>query len=309
MSDVPIRFSRRFRQRLIGLSKAQKKGTLAAVQHMLKGFSAREFVPETPAIAEFSTGEVMGHSADRLAARFGITRQAQDEFAIRSHRLAAEATQKGLLEDLIPVSVAPKMETVSIDNGVRGDMTLESVSKLKPAFIKPHGTITAASSSFATDGASAALVASREAAQRLGVKPKSVLRDYIWSAQDPKEELLLGPAYAVARLLHRNKLTLADFDVFEIHEAFAAQVLANLAALDDEEFCRKAGAPGKIGQIPFDKLNTLGGSLSIGHPFGATGVRLISTASNRLIQENGRLALLASCAAGGLGHAMIIERA
>ena len=309
MSDVPIRYSRRLRQRLMGLSKAQKQGPLGVARHMLRGLSLAElFVPETPAIAEFSTGEVMGHSADRLAARFGVSRADQDAYAIRSHRLAAEATKKGLLEDLMPVAVPPKCELVSADNGIRGDMTPEGVAKLKPAFIKPHGTITAASSSFTTDGASAALLASPEGAQRAGLRPKAYLRDYVWVGQDPKEELLLGPAYAVARLLHRNKLQLGDFDVFEVHEAFAAQVLANLAALDDEKFCRGAGVPGKVGRVPMDKLNTLGGSLSIGHPFGATGIRLIATAANRLIQENGKLALLASCAAGGLGHAMIIER-
>ena len=127
--------------------------------------------------------------------------------------------------------------------------------------------------------------------------------------QDPKEELLLGPAYAIAQLLHRNNLTVADIDVWELHEAFAGQVLANLAALNSEKFCTESiGVPGVVGEVPFDKLNLFGGSLSIGHPFGATGTRLVTTASNRLIHEDGELAVLAACAAGGLGHAMLVQR-
>jgi acetyl-CoA acyltransferase len=310
MSDVPLRVSRKLRKRLIGVQKVRKGGPLAIAKHMLSGLSASEvFALEMPAIAEFSTGEVMGHSADRLAAKFGVTRDEQDAYALRSHHAAAAAAAAGKLWDVLSVSPAPKFDVIDSDNGVRGDMQAERIAKLKPAFIKPHGTVTAASSSFLSDGASAAIVTTPERAAELGLAPKAFLRDYIWVAQDPKEELLLGPAYAIARLLHRNNMTLADFDVVEIHEAFAAQVLANLRALESEEFCRQsANVPATVGAVNMDRLNTLGGSLSLGHPFGATGVRLISTAANRLIQEDGKLALIASCAAGGLGHAMIVER-
>eukprot|EP00010_Vexillifera_abyssalis_P000411 CAMPEP_0201552938 /NCGR_PEP_ID=MMETSP0173_2-20130828/19349_1 /ASSEMBLY_ACC=CAM_ASM_000268 /TAXON_ID=218659 /ORGANISM="Vexillifera sp., Strain DIVA3 564/2" /LENGTH=484 /DNA_ID=CAMNT_0047963527 /DNA_START=125 /DNA_END=1579 /DNA_ORIENTATION=- len=311
MSDVPIRVSRKLRKRLIGMQKVSKKGPLAIAKHMLSGLSTKElFGLELPAIAEFSTNEIMGHSADRLAAKFGVSRAAQDEFAVRSHLSAAKATEQNKLWDVLSVTPAPKFDVISQDNGIRGDMSLEKISKLKPAFIKPHGTITAASSSFLTDGASAALISSAEHAKKQGWKPKAYLRDYIWTAQDPKEELLLGPAYSIARLLHRNNLTLDDFDVIEMHEAFAGQVLANLEALNSDRFCTQSiGVPSKVGEINMDKLNVLGGSLSLGHPFAATGVRLISTAANRLVQEDGQLALIAACAAGGLGHGMIVERA
>ena len=193
--------------------------------------------------------------------------------------------------------------------GVRGESTLEKLASLKPAFVKPHGTITAGNASFLTDGASAVLIMSEKKARELGYKPLAYLRDYTFVSQDPKNELLLGPAYATHKLLKRTGLSLSDIGVFEIHEAFAGQVLANQAALGSDKFAQeKLGVSAKVGAIPEDKMNLWGGSLSIGHPFGATGCRLVTTCANRLIQENQQFALLTACAAGGQGHGMIVER-
>jgi len=307
MSDIPIRFRKKFRQKLLD---ARKYKSISDYLKFFKGLRPSDLLPEIPSISEYSTGETMGESCDRMAAHFGIGRRAQDEYALRSHKLAAKATKEGLLdEELIPAAVPPEFNTVTVDNGFREDTSMEKLEKLKPAFIKPHGTLTAGNSSFLTDGASATLVMSEQKAVDMGLKPKTYLRNYTYVAQDPKEELLLGPAYAVPRVLDEKGLTLNDIDVFEFHEAFAGQILSVLKALDSEKFAREnLNRSQKVGEIPMDRFNTLGGSLSLGHPFGATGARLITTASNRLIREDGNLALVAACAAGGLGHAIILER-
>lgn len=183
------------------------------------------------------------------------------------------------------------------------------MSKLKAAFIKPHGTITAANSSFLTDGASACLLMTEEKALELGYKPKAYLREFVYVSQDPKDQLLLGPAYATPKVLERAGLAMSDISVFEFHEAFAGQILANLKAMDSDYFAKTyMNRTEKVGTPDLSKFNLWGGSLSIGHPFGATGVRLITTAANRLADEDGQFALVAACAAGGIGHGMIVER-
>ncbi len=307
MSDIPVRFKKKFRQNILA---ARKYKSPLEFLKFFKGLGIKDFLPELPAIAEFSTGETMGKSADRMAARFGISRNDQDEFAMRSHHLAAKATAEGLLdEELIPAKIPPKFSVVEHDNGFRADTSMERLAKLRPAFIKPHGTITAGNASFLTDGASASLIMEEQTALALGLTPKAYLRAYNFVSCDPGEELLLGPAYATPKVLDAMNLSLEDIDVFELHEAFAGQVLAVLAALDSDDFAKNSlGKDSKIGAIPMDKLNTLGGSLSIGHPFGATGVRLVTTAANRLIREGGKYALVTACAAGGQGHAIILER-
>ncbi|XP_074641643.1 trifunctional enzyme subunit beta, mitochondrial-like [Tubulanus polymorphus] len=306
MSDVPIRHSRKMRKHMLAINKAK---TLPARLSLLsKMLTPSALTPELPAVAEFSTSETMGHSADRLAAAFNVTRQEQDEFAMRSHRLAQEASDKGLLKDLMPYKVPGRSDVVTRDNGIRVS-SKEQMAKLKAAFIKPHGTVTAANSSFLTDGASACLIMSEEKALSMGYKPLAYLRDYLYVSQDPKDQLLLGPAYATPKILDRAGLTLADVAVFEYHEAFAGQILANMKALDSDWFSQNCmGRSGKFGAPPTEKLNTRGGSLSIGHPFGATGVRLVTTAAHRLIDEDGQFGLVAACAAGGQGHAMLVER-
>jgi acetyl-CoA acyltransferase len=302
-SDVPIRFSKSMRKRLLQFPKASKKG-LPGILKLFKGFSMGELAPEAPAIANFTTGEVMGHSSDRLAAKFGVSRREQDEFTVMSHTRAAAAHAAGLYKDEL-FAVDGKLE----ENGIKGDTNIEKVSKLGPAFIKPHGTHTAANSSFLTDGAAACLIMTEEKALALGYKPKAYLRTWAYVGVDPFEELLLGPTFATSKVLQNLGLSLQDVGVIEFHEAFAGQVLANLTAMASEKFCQERLPGGKaIGKMDFDKMNTLGGSLSIGHPFGATGARLVTTASNRLQREQQRFALIAACADGGLAHACILER-
>lgn len=307
MSDIPIRFRKKFRQKLLD---ARKYKSISDWLKFFKGLRPSDLLPEIPSISEFSTGETMGESCDRMAARFGINREEQDEYALRSHKLAAKATNEGILQqELIPAPVPPDFDPITIDNGFREDTSMEKLSKLNPAFIKPHGTLTAGNSSFFTDGASATLLMNERKAGELGLKPLARLRSYTYVAQDPEDELLLGPAYAVPKVLDAMNLQLNDIDVFEFHEAFAGQILTVIKALDSDTFARdQLGRSKKVGEIPMDKFNTLGGSLSLGHPFGATGARIVTTAANRLEREDGTLALVAACAAGGLGHAIILER-
>jgi len=301
-SDVPIRYSKPIRKRLIGMSKA--KG-LQKKLGLLKGLTLKDLAPEAPSISNFTTGEVMGHSSDRLADKFGVSRRDSDEFALRSHMNAAKAHADGLYSDeIVPVNGS------TAENGIRGESTYEKLARLKPAFIKPHGTVTAANASYLTDGAAATVIMSEDKALELGFKPKAYLREWTFVSCDPFEQLLLGPTYATAKVLKMAGLTLNDIDVIEFHEAFAGQILSNLAALDsDAFFAKNLAGQSKVGAVPMEKFNTMGGSLSIGHPFGATGARLVTTVANRLQREGGRFGLIAACADGGIGHACIIERA
>jgi acetyl-CoA acyltransferase len=301
-SDVPIRFSRPIRQRMLGAAKAMKGGVLGGLK-LLKGLSLKDLAPETPSIANFTTGEVMGHSADRLATRFGVSRGDQDAFAVRSHQNAAKAHAAGLYED----EIIPTHGT-TLENNVKGDTSVEKIAKLGPAFIKPHGTITAATASPLTDGASAVLVMSEEKALALGYTPKAYIRAWSYAAVDPFEDLLLGPTYATSQVLREAKLTMGDIGVVEFHEAFAGQVLANLEAMKSQKFADKELGGSMVGEIPMEKINTQGGSLSLGHPFGATGGRLVTTAANRLVRGEGKYALLTACADSGLAHSCILER-
>jgi len=301
-SDVPIRFSRPIRERMLAAGKAMKKGPLGGLK-LLKGLKLKDLAPEAPSIANYTTGEVMGHSADRLAARFGVSRQDQDEFALRSHLNAFKAHESGLYAEEIVAA-----HGVTMENNVKGDTTLEKMASLKPAFIKPHGTITAATSSPLTDGASAVLIMSEEKALELGYAPKSVVKAWTYAAVDPFEDLLLGPTYATAQVLREAGLTMEDIGVVEFHEAFAGQVLANLEAMKSAKFAEKELGGFLVGGIPMEKINTLGGSLSLGHPFGATGGRLVTTASNRLVRGEGKYALITACADSGLATSCILER-
>ncbi|GFY79003.1 trifunctional enzyme subunit beta, mitochondrial [Trichonephila inaurata madagascariensis] len=305
LSDVPIRFNRSMRKLMLTANKAktpmQKLGLLAKFRPSL-------LAPELPGVAEFSTGETMGHSGDRLAAAFKVSRAEQDDYAIRSHTLADKATKEGLLTDVETIFVPGKDKPIVKDNGIRVS-SKEQMAKLKPAFVRPHGTVTAGNASFLTDGASACLLMTEEKALSLGLKPKAYLRNYVYTSQDPKDQLLLGPTYSTAKILDKTGLSLNDIDVFEFHEAFAGQILANFKAMDSDWFAQNyLNRQKKVGVPPLEKFNLWGGSLSLGHPFGATGVRLVTTAANRLIKEGGQYALVAACAAGGLGHGMIVEK-
>ncbi|KFV78637.1 hypothetical protein N308_04284 [Struthio camelus australis] len=303
MSDIPIRHSRKMRKTMLTLNKAK---TLGQKLSLISKIRPDYFAPELPGVTEFSTNETMGHSADRLAAAFEISRVEQDEYAFRSHTLAKKAQDEGLLVDVVPFKV-PGKDTVTKDNGIRPS-SMEQMGKLKPAFVKPYGTVTAANSSFLTDGASAILLMSEEKALAMGYKPKAYLRDFVYVSQDPKDQLLLGPTYATSKVLEKTGLTMADIDAFEFHEAFAGQILANLKALDSDWFAQNyVGRKSKVGAPPLEKFNNWGGSLSLGHPFAATGCRLVITAAHRLKKEGGQYGLVAACAAGGQGHAMIVE--
>ena len=307
VSDIPIPFRKEMRKKLFAARNIKSFGQMLKFVLSLR---PADFKPSVPAIAEFTTGRTMGQDCDLMAARYGITRDMQDEFAVRSHQLAAQAAENGILaEEITPASFPPKFQNIDQDNAYRGDSTVAKLSKLRPAFDRKNGTLTAANSSFLTDGAAVVLLMSEKKAKELGLQPKAAIKSYVFTGQDPDEELLLGPAYATYKILEKEGLTIGDIDVFEYHEAFAAQILTNLHCIDSDRFAKeKIGAKKKLGEIPIEKFNVHGGSLSLGHPFGATGARLATTASNRLQREDGQLALIAACAAGAHGHAMLLER-
>lgn len=304
LSDVHIRYPRQMRKLLVKANFAKSLGQrLTLLPKMLK---PSNFVPDISPQVEFSTNKNMGQHCEDLNAKFNVTRQEQDAFTVRSHNAAATAFKAGHLSDIVPVTTA-KARIVE-DNGVRV-AKLEQLAKLKAVF-KKNGTVTAANASYLTDGASCTLLMSEEKALKLGLKPKALIRDWTYAALDPRGAgLLLGPSFATAKLLSKNKLTFSDFDVFEYHEAFAGQLLANIKGMDCENYCRtELELKEKLGLLPLDKLNIWGGSVSLGHPFGATGSRLVNMAANRLVEHGGQRALIGSCAAGGLGHAMILEK-
>ncbi len=307
LSDVPIRVSRPVRKRLIAGRKVRGIGGWLK---LARGLRLRDLAPEVPPIADFSTGLTMGQNAERLAKRLGITREEQDAYAMQSHHRAARATREGwLAEQIVPARVPPGFEAIGEDNGIRGDTSLEKLAALRPAFDRSFGTITAGNSSYLTDGASAVLLMSEDRARALGLRPLAAVVSSSLTAMDPLEELLLGPAFAIPRALERARLTLDRMDVIELHEAFAGQVLAVLKLNADPAFSReRLGRDTPVGPVDPEKLNAWGGSLSVGHPFGATGGRLIATCCRRLERENGRYGLIAACASGALGYAIVLER-
>lgn len=307
LSDAPIRFRRSVRKRLIAAQKA--KGT-ADYMKLLKGLKPSDLLPEPVAIAEFSTGEVMGENCERLAKRMGVSRREQDEYAYASHTRAAAAAADGRLDDqLVPAFVSGFDAPVVKDNGIRGDTTVEKLAKLRPAFDRKFGTVTAGNSSYLTDGASSVLLMSEEAAERLGYEPLAAVGPSAITAQDPLEELLLGPAFVIPKLLDASGVELDEIEVVEIHEAFAAQVLSVLKGLEDETFCKeRLGRDAAVGKIDLERLNTWGGSLSLGHPFGATGTRLVINGCHRMRNEGADRAMLAACAAGAIGLGVMLEK-
>jgi len=240
-----------------------------------------------------------------------VSREEQDAWALRSHQRAAAGLADGrLTAEIAPVYVPPKFETVATtDNGVRTDSSLEALAALKPVFDRRYGSVTAGNASPLTDGGSAVLLMSEERARALGYEPLAFLRSYAYAALDPGEQLLMGPVLAAPVALQRAGLALADIDLVEMHEAFAAQVLCNLKGLESKEWAERAGFSQPVGEVDRDRLNVMGGSIAIGHPFGATGGRILTTLANELRRRGGQFGLLTVCAAGGMGHAMVIERA
>jgi acetyl-CoA acyltransferase len=267
-----------------------------------------EILPRQPKIAERSTGEVMGESAERMAIRNEISRKAQDEFAVRSHHRAAAAIAAGRFDDEIVPVQTPAAKWVHADGLVRADTSVEKLAKLRPVFAK-DGTLTAGNSSALTDGAAAVLLMSEEKAKSLGMKPLAAIKSWSYVGVDPADQLLIGPALAMPKALDRAGLSLGEIDVIDMHEAFAAQVLSVLKVMGSAPFARaRLGKDKAVGEVDPEKLNVHGGSLALGHPFGATGARMVTTMANELARTGKRTALLGLCAAGGLGAAAVLER-
>jgi acetyl-CoA acyltransferase len=306
LSSVPILHSRGFSDALVAASRAKSAGGRVSAMTRIR---PRDLVPITPAIAEPTTGETMGQSAEKMAKINHIPREEQDHFALRSHRLAQAGTSDGRLSaEIMPVWPPPGHEPLASDNGIREDTTIEKLAQLKPVFDRRYGSITAGNASPLTDGAAAVLLMSEERAAVLGYTPLAFIRSYAYAAVDPGEQLLMAPVIAAPIALARAGLTLADMDLVEMHEAFAAQVLSNLRGLDSPEWAERAGFRQPVGEVDRARLNVMGGSIAIGHPFGATGARITTTLANELARRGGQFGLMTVCAAGGLGFAMVIER-
>ena len=307
LSDVPIAYSKEARQFLLSLSKAKSATDRI---NTLRSFSAKDWLPKAPALAEPLTGLTMGESAEIMAKINHISREDQDQFAEASHKNAAAAQENGYFdEELITIWPSDHFEACSKDNIVRADTSLEKLAKLKPVFDRKYGSLTAGNSSALTDGAAVSLVGDEALVKDLGLKAKARIVDFTFVGVDPTEQLLIGPAVAIPLLLKRNGMSLSDIDRFEIHEAFAAQVLSCIQSIASKDFCERYFGDSKgFGDIDRSKLNVNGGAIAIGHPFGATGSRLVTSLSNELIRSDKNLGLIGICAAGGMAGAMIIER-
>jgi acetyl-CoA acyltransferase len=307
LSNVPILHSRGFADALVAASRAK---SLAQRARALARIRPRDLVPITPAIAEPTTGETMGQSAEKMAKINAIPRAEQDALAYRSHRNASAATADGrLTREIAPVWAPPRYDAVlASDNRIRDDTTPEALAALKPVFDRRYGSVTAGNASPLTDGAAAVLLMSEERARALGYEPLGFIRSYAYAALDPGEQLLMAPVLAAPVALRRAGLALRDMDLVEMHEAFAAQVLSNIKGLASREWAARAGFAEPVGEVDPDRLNVLGGSIAIGHPFGATGARITTTLCNELARRGGQFGLMTVCAAGGLGFAMVVER-
>jgi acetyl-CoA acyltransferase len=308
LSDIPILFSRNMADALTGAAKARSfPGKLGAFRTV----RPKDLVPDAPAIAESTTGLSMGESAEKMAKENGISREAQDRFALQSHKRAAAAIADGRFKDeVMTVVVPPSFDNiVETDNLVRGDTTLEKLAQLKPVFDRKYGTLTAGNSSPLTDGAAAVLMMSEERAKAEGLEPIGYLRAYAYAATDPFDQLLQGPVFALPIALERAGLALKDIGVIEMHEAFAAQVLSNIQWMGSKKIAeQKLGRSAPVGDIDPEKINRTGGSIALGHPFGATGARIVTTVCNELQRTGEQYGLVTVCAAGGMGAAMILER-
>jgi acetyl-CoA acyltransferase len=306
LTDIPILFSDEMRNALVAASKARTLGD------RVKAFASirpKHLAPIAPAIAEPTTGLTMGESAEKMAQENGITREEQDRWALRSHQLAWAATQDGRLSaEIAPVFVDG--EAVTHDNGIRADTSLEKLAQLRPAFDKRYGSVTAGNASPLTDGASAVLMMSEERAKALGYTPLGYIRSYAYAALAPSDQLLQGPVFATPVALERAGITMSDVGLMDMHEAFAAQVLSNMQWLTSKKIAQeRLGLSEAVGLPPEDRINVMGGSIAIGHPFGATGGRITVTLLNEMRRRDVELGLITVCAAGAMGFAMVVESA
>lgn len=307
LSDVPILHTRKFAQVLQAASRARSLGERLGILAQVR---PRDLKPVAPAIAEPSTGESMGQSAEKMAKENGIAREAQDEYALMSHQRAAQGTRDGrLTAEIAPWFGGREMDEVATsDNTIRADTSLDALAKLKPVFDRRYGSVTAGNASPLTDGAATVLLMQEDRARALGYRPLVAIRAYAVAAVDPGWQLLMGPAYAVPLVLRRAGIGWGDIGLFEIHEAFASQVLSNAQAWASPAWAERLGLPGPVGEVDWGKANVMGGSIAIGHPFAATGARLVTTLAHEMVRRDAEFGLISVCAQGGMAFAMVLER-
>ena len=295
LSNVPILFGKRLSDTLVALGRAK---TIGERLRLIARVRPRDLAPVAPIIAEPSTGQTLGQSAEKMAKENGIARAEQDDWALRSHQLAHAGTKDGrLAAEIAPFATAGAV--VDADNGIRPDTNLEQMAGLGPAFDRRYGSVTAANSSPLTDGASAVLLMAEEAARASGYTPLAYIRSYALAAVNPGGQLLMGPVFAVPRALERAGIAWNDLGLIEMHEAFAAQVLSNIKGFQE-----------RYGwDVNAHIVNVMGGSIAIGHPFGATGGRLVTTLANAMRRRRVQFGLVSVCAQGGLGSALVLESA
>lgn len=305
-SVIPISFSDNFALKLV---KANKARSLMTKLKAFKGTRLKDLAPIPPAIAEYTTNLRMGDSAEQMAKDHQIARQAQDELTIRSHQRAHQAWEDGKLDaEVIRAYPEPYKDAFIRDENIRADSTLEKLSSLRPAFDRKHGTVTAANSTPLTDGACALLLMKEDVAKALGYEPLGYIKHHAFTANTVDRDLLMGPTQASAKVLKKARMKLSDLSLIDMHEAFAAQTLANVQAFASKQYAQTyLGRKNALGEIDMDKFNVLGGSLAYGHPFAATGGRIITQTLHELKRRGGGIALTTACAAGGIGAAMIIE--
>ncbi|PNS10394.1 acetyl-CoA C-acyltransferase FadI [Mixta theicola] len=305
-SVLPIGVSKKLGRTLVDLNKAR---TLSNKLKLFSQLRPRDLLPVPPAVAEYSTGLRMGDTAEQMAKSHAISREQQDALAHRSHQRAALAWREGKLTDEVMTTWVPPWRTaLQQDNNVRENSAVEDYARLRPAFDRQHGSVTAANSTPLTDGAAAVILMTESRARQLGITPLGYLRSYAFTATDVWQDMLLGPSYASPLALDRAGATLNDLTLIDMHEAFAAQTLANLKVFRDERFAREVlNRPQALGEVDEEKFNVLGGSIAYGHPFAATGARMITQTLNELRRRGGGLGLVTACAAGGLGAAMVLE--
>jgi len=305
-SVAPVGVTKNLAKTLLDFTKTK---TFKQKLLLIKRLGLKDLVPVPPAISEYSTGLTMGQTAEQMAKTYAISRAEQDALAHRSHTLAVQSWLDGKLAGEVMVAHSePYKSFIEKDNCIRENSSLESYTKLKPVFDRKYGTVTAATSSPLTDGASAILLMREGRAKELGYQPLGYIKSYGFAAIDVWQDMLMGPSYATPIALARAGMELADLDLIEMHEAFAAQALANVKMFGSKTFAQKhLHRETAIGEIDMDKFNVMGGSLAYGHPFAATGTRLIVQTLNELKRRGGGVGLTTACAAGGLGVAMIVE--
>lgn len=307
-SNAEVKLPQKAVQALAPLAFGKAKGVRDMLGILSQLMPITDLLPKMPKIAERSTGEVMGESAESMARRNGVSRETQDAYALRSHQRAAAAIESGRFASEVTPVTTPDGNVVHTDDIVRGDSSLEKLARLRPAFAQ-DGTVTAGNASPLTDGAAAVLLMSEAKAEELGLEPLAAFRSWSYVGVDPADQLLIGPAIAMPQALERAGYELGDMDLVDVHEAFAAQVLSVTKALESAAFGRqRLGRGDRVGVIDWESFNVHGGSISIGHPFGATGARMVTTMANELKLRNAKTALLGICAAGGLGAAAVLER-